>query len=101
MELDIDEMLPELYDREAVAQCEELEEMLARRLPEVILGGFVSILNAVEYQVEQGQADPTVLRHLGEAILALAVAHHLPVALVKDITQHLGALHAHVVALAS
>jgi hypothetical protein len=101
MEADIEEILPALYDRDAVAQCVELEEMLARRLPEEILGSFVSILNAVEYQVEQGQANPMVLRHLGEAILALAVAHHLPVPLIKDITQLLGALHAHVVALAS
>jgi hypothetical protein len=56
---------------------------------------FRSALNAIEMQIEDGQGDPTVLRHLGEALLALAVIHQLPVRVVKTITQVLGELHRH------
>jgi hypothetical protein len=86
------------YDEQAVAWIEALEGRLARRLPDDRFGAFAAILNAIEYQVEEGQADPTVLRHLGEALLALAAAHHLPVATIKDVTQTLGRLHSHAAA---
>ncbi|MGH8432244.1 MAG: hypothetical protein ACREUF_17760 [Solimonas sp.] len=87
------------YDEKAVAWIEALEEKLARRLPDERFGAFATVLNAIEYQVEMGQADPTVLRHLGEALLALASVHHLPVPTIKDITQTLGHLHSHAAAL--
>jgi hypothetical protein len=83
------------YDEQAVAWIEALEARLALRLPDDRFGAFAAILNAIEYQVEEGQADPTVLRHLGEALLALASAHHLPLATIKDVTQTLGFLHSH------
>lgn len=86
------------YDEQAVAWIAALEERLGRRLPDDCFGGFAAILNAIEYQVEEGPADPTVLRHLGEALLALAAVHRLPVATVKDITQTLGFLHSHAAA---
>jgi hypothetical protein len=54
----------------------------------------------LEYQVEEGEAHPTVVRHLGEALLALATAHRLPATAIKDITQTLGLLHGHVSARA-
>jgi hypothetical protein len=79
-----------------VAWVSALEQKLDRRLPPERLGAYAAILNALEYQVEEGQGDPCVVRHLGEALLALAVAHQLEVALVKDITQTLGLLHGHV-----
>lgn len=63
-------------------------------------GAFAAVLQALEYQVEEGGADPSVVRHLGEALLALASAHHIPVAVLKDVTQTLGLLHGHVVARA-
>jgi len=87
------------YDERAVGWIEALENRLGHRLPDDRFGGFAAILNAIEYQIEQGQADPTVLRHLGEALLALASAHRLPLPVVKDITQTLGLLHGHVAAL--
>jgi hypothetical protein len=86
------------YDEQAVAWIEALQGRLARRLPDDRFGAFAAILNAIEYQVEEGQADPTVLRHLGEALLALAAAHHLPAATIKDFTQTLGRLHSHAAA---
>jgi hypothetical protein len=86
------------YDEQAVAWIEALEGRLARRLPDERFGAFAAILNAIEYQVEEGQADPTVLRHLGEALLALASAYRLPVATIKDVTQTLGLLHSHAAA---
>lgn len=87
------------YDEKAVAWIEALEERLARRLPDERFGAFAAVLNAIEYQVEQGQAHPTVLRHLGEALLALASAHGLSTPVIKDITQTLGLLHSHAAAL--
>lgn len=87
------------YDERAVGWIASLEHRLGRRLPDDRFGGFAAILNAIEYQVEQGQADLTVLRHLGEALLALASVHRLPPPLLKDITQTLGLLHGHVATL--
>jgi hypothetical protein len=86
------------YDEQAIAWIEALERRLARRLPDDRFGAFAAILNAIEYQVEEGRADPTVLRHLGEALLALAAAHQLPAATIKDVTQTLGRLHHHATA---
>lgn len=86
------------YDEQAVAWIEALEGRLARRLPDDRFGAFATILNAIEYQLEEGQTELTVLRHLGDALLALASAHHLPVATIKDVTQTLGRLHSHAAA---
>jgi hypothetical protein len=58
------------------------------------------MLSALEYQVEVGVGHPLVVRHLGDAIMALAVHQALPPPLLKDITQTLGRLHSHVAALA-
>lgn len=41
-------------------------------------GAFAAVLSALEYHVEQGEAHPDVVRYLGEALLALAIAHGLP-----------------------
>ena len=83
------------YDEQAGAWIEALEARLARRLPDERFGACAAILNAIEYQVEEGQADPSLLRHLGEALLALAAAHPVPLATVRDITRTLGRLHSH------
>jgi hypothetical protein len=88
------------YDEQAVAWIEGLEERLARRLPDDRFGAFAAILNAIEYQVEEGQAHPSVLRHMGDALLALASVHDLPPTTIKDISQTLGQLYTHVVAIA-
>src|SRR5262249_24704842 len=65
--------LADAYDEKAVAWIHALEETLDRHLPNERIGGFAAILSAIEYQVEGGRAHPIVLRHLGEALLALAM----------------------------
>lgn len=72
---------------------------MERRLDRLRLerfGHFVGILNAIENHVEEGDGDPTVVRLLGEALLALAAVHRLPESTVKYLTQTLGQLHSHV-----
>lgn len=62
-----------LYDEAAVAIVSSMERAICRlRLPNQ--DQFVALFNAIEVQVESGQADPTVLHHLCEALLALANA---------------------------
>jgi hypothetical protein len=89
------------YDEQAVALIRAIERQLARLRLGHRLGAFAAILSALEYQVEEGEGHPSVVRHLGDALLALAAIHTLPVAAVKDITQTLGRLHGHVSARAS
>jgi hypothetical protein len=87
------------YDEKAVEWIAALETRLDRlRLDR--FGAFAAVLNALEYQLEDGDADPSVVRHLGEALLALAAVHRVPLPALKDITQTLGLLHGHVVARA-
>lgn len=64
-------------------------------------GHFVGVPNAIENHVEEGDADPTVVRHLGEALLALAALHHLEPQPLKRLTQLLGQLHQHVAGCAA
>jgi len=77
-----------------------IQRKLERLHLEHRLGAFAAVLNALEYQVEEGEAHPAVVLHLGEALLALAGAHRLPAPAIKDITQTLGQLHGHVSARA-
>lgn len=85
----------DVYDEQAVAWIADLEQRLGRlRLDR--FGAFVAVLNALEYQVEEGEGHSSVVRHLGDALLALAAVHGWPAAVVKDITQTLGLLHSHV-----
>jgi hypothetical protein len=78
-----------------VALIAALEERLGRLRLERF-GAFAAVLNALEYQVEEGEGRSSVVRHLGDALLALATEHGWPAAVVKDITQTLGLLHSHV-----
>ena len=96
MELDNDDV----YDEQAVAWVAHIQRKLERLQLDHRLGAFAAVLNALEYQVEEGEAHPTVVFHLGEALLALATVHRLPVPAIKDITQTLGHLHGHVSARA-
>lgn len=89
---------PNGYDEQAVKWLESLEKRLERRRLEYF-HQFGAILNALEYQVEEGEGDPIVVRCLGEAMLALAVRHGWPAEIVKDVTQTIGQLHSHVAAL--
>jgi hypothetical protein len=86
----------EVYDEQAVAWVAQIQQRLERLPLDHRFGAFAAVLNALEYQVEEGEAHPAVVLHLGEALLALAAANRLPVPVVKDITQTLGLLHGHV-----
>jgi hypothetical protein len=59
-------------------------------------GHFAGVINAIENHVEEGDGDPAVVRHLGDALLALAAFNHLEPRTVKKLTQLLGQLHRHV-----
>jgi len=83
------------YDEEAVRPCRTMERMLARLRVER-LGHFAGIINAIENHVEEGDGDPGVVRHLGEALLALAAVYKLKPRTIKRLTQLLGQLHSHV-----
>lgn len=76
-----------------------MEQMLERLRPDRF-GHFVGIINALENHVEEGDGDPNVVRHLGDAILALAARHRLEARTTKKLTQLLGQLHSHVAARA-
>ena len=88
------ETLGGTYDEHAARLAESMERTLAR-LHLDRFGHFVGIINAIENHVEEGDGDPTVVRHLGNALLALAAVHQLEHRTVKKLTQTLGELHGH------
>lgn len=45
-------------------------ERVVRRLGHPQQGGFIAILNAIEWQAEIGLADPECVHHLGMALIA-------------------------------
>ena len=91
------EALGGTYDEAAVRYCRTLETTLERLQPER-LGHFVGIVSAIENLVEEGDGDATVVRHLGEALLALATVHRIHGPALKKLTQTLGQLHGYVAA---
>lgn len=76
-----------------------MEQMLERHRPERA-GYFAGVINVLENHVQEGDGDPNVVRHLGDAILALAARHKLEARATKKLTQLLGQLHSHVTARA-
>jgi hypothetical protein len=86
------------YDEQAVRLCVAMQPLLARLPREQQPGQLLSILNAIESQVEErGEAYPPVVRILGDALLALAAARRLKPRALKKLTQLLGQLHSLVV----
>lgn len=55
-------------------------------------GELVAILNAIECHVEEGEGDPGVLRHLTEALVAMATIVRLDARAVTVITRKLDKL---------
>jgi len=47
-------------------------ERAVRRLDHPYQGGFIALLNAIEWQSEIGRGDPESIHHLGLALLAFA-----------------------------
>ena len=47
-------------------------ERAVRRLDHPCQGGFIALLNAIEWQSEIGRGDPESIHHLGLALLAFA-----------------------------
>ena len=70
------EALGGTYDEGAVRHCRTLESTLERLRLERF-GHFAGIVNAIENHVEEGDGAATVVRHLGEALLALAAVHRI------------------------
>lgn len=64
------------WDEGALRAAEQIERSIVRlRLDSQ--GEFVSVMNAIAMQLEAGAPDPTVLRLLFDALLALADFHGL------------------------
>jgi hypothetical protein len=80
-----------------------MERLLVRLPIELQPGQLKVILTAIEGQVEdKAQGEPLVVRHLGDALLALAsIRHRNKPQTIKKLTQLLGQLHSHVVDLAA
>ncbi len=53
---------------------------------------IIAILNAITCHVEEGQGDPTVIRHLTDALVAMAAVVRLDARAVTLITQKLDKL---------
>jgi hypothetical protein len=73
-----------------------IERLLQRQRPER-QGDLIAILNAIEYHVEEGMGVPIVLRHLTDALLAMADVVHLDSCTVASISRQLDKLHDRVV----
>ncbi len=57
--------------RLAMRQVPRIERAV-RRLDHPCQGGFIALLNAIEWQAEISRGDPESIHHLGLAILAFA-----------------------------
>jgi hypothetical protein len=55
-------------------------------------GQFIALTNAIEMQLESGAPVVEVVRLLGDALLALAHARHLPQATRSDLARRVSAL---------
>lgn len=87
------------YDQTAVGTCSRIERSIEKLRPPR-QGALVAILNAIEYNVELGSAEPDVIAHLAEAFLALARADSIKEKNVAKLTRRLDDLRAHVEARA-
>jgi hypothetical protein len=59
-------------------------------------GEIIAILNAIECHVEEGRGDPVILRHLADALLAMAAVVHIDARAVTAITRQLDKLYRHI-----
>jgi hypothetical protein len=80
-----------MYDANAVAVVESIGRTV-QRLHLDRQGEIIAILNAIESHIEEGQADPGVLHHLTDALVAMAVIVRLDARAVTLITRKLDKL---------
>jgi hypothetical protein len=80
-----------MYDANAVAVVESIERTVQRIRPDR-QGEIIAILNAITSHVEEGQGDPGVLRHLTDALVAMAAVVRLDGRAVTLITRKLDKL---------
>jgi len=64
-------------------------------------GQFIALTNAIEMQLESAAPVPEVVRLLGDALLALAQARHLPQQTRTDLDRRISALNKRVSATPS
>ena len=86
---------PPNYDPNAVAVVESIERTVQQLHPDR-QGEIIAILNAIECHVEEGQGDSGVLRHLTEALVALAAIVRMDARVVTVITRKLDKLRVRV-----
>ena len=80
-----------MYDANAVAVVASIERTVQRRRPDR-QGEIIAILNAITSHVEEGQGDPGVIRHLTDALVAMAAVVRLDARTVTLITRKLDKL---------
>ena len=77
-----------MYDTSAVAVVASIERTVQRLRPDR-RGEIIAILNAITSHVEEGQGDPCVIRHLTDALVAMAAVVRLDARAVTLITRKL------------
>ncbi len=80
-----------MYDANAVAVVESIGRTVQRLHPDR-QGEIIAILNAIESHIEEGQADPGVLHHLTDALVAMTAIACLDARAVTLITRKLDKL---------
>jgi hypothetical protein len=80
-----------MYDTNAVAVVASIERTVQQLRPDR-QGEIMAILNAITCHVEEGQGDPGVLRHLSDAVVAMAAVVRLDARTVTLITRKLDRL---------
>jgi hypothetical protein len=80
-----------MYDTKAVAVIASIERTVLRLRPDR-QGEIIAILNAITSHIEEGQGDPGVLRHLTDALVAMAAVVCLDARAVKVFTRKLDKL---------
>ena len=80
-----------MYDANAVAVVASIERTVQRLRPDR-QGEIIAILNAITSHIEEGRGDPGVLRHLTDALVAMAAVVRLDSRAVTFITRKLDKL---------
>ena len=80
------------WDEQALRMVSAIEASI-RPLDLPSQGQFIALTNALEMQLESRAPVPDVVRLLGDALLALAHARHLPSQSQADLQQRVSALN--------